>query len=303
MIGTADRVWCHCSTTATRQWQTAVVEAEERAAISAGTTRGGVQLLSANDGLAAGEEVTIIYGDERGNSSLLQRYGFVVEGNEEDTCDMDVQQLATIARDMGATPQPAAKQRKTEHTAMKAAADGDREEKAVADEEDEEVEDDGADELVDQLPEEFIPLVMPPPYTSPATRPPLPLRLLKLTAALLSYYPTNQLILHTDTKPFSLSLPLRLHGRPEEKEAVDVVDVVGRHWVTSEELRLEAEEELDVLQLLWVALNERLAVLGVAEDESGDKTGQGESEEDERRRRMAEVLKASERRIVTAHCR
>ena len=258
--------------------------------------RGAVQLLSGADGLGAGEEVTIAYGEEHGNSSLLQRYGFVDEDNQEDTCDLDVQQLANIARDMGAMPQSAAKHRKVEKP-KKADANGETEAQAAEDEgededEEEEGEDDGIDEFIDQLPEEFIPLTMPSPYPSSATPPPLPLRLLKLVAALLSYYPTHQLILHTDVKPFALSLPLLLDDRSQQ---------VGQDWVTSAELKLEAEEELDVLQLLWVALNERLAVLGAAEGGSGDKPAESESEEDGRRRRMAEVLKASERRIVMAH--
>ena len=63
-------------------------------------------------------------------------------------------------------------------------------------------------------------------------------------------------------------------------------------------MELEAEEELDVLQLLWVALNERLAVLGAAEGTNGVRS---ESEEDSRRRRMADVLRASEKHIVDAH--
>ena len=167
---------------------------------------GNVQLLSGESGLEAGEEVTIVYGEERGNGSLLQRYGFVVEGNEDDTCDMDVQQLAAIARDMGAAPQHPVKHRKTEQPAETTAANGHGTASTTTEENED---DDGIDEFIDQLPEEFIPLTMPPPYPSPATLSPLPVRLLKLVAALLSYYPIEQLIAHTDVQPFTQSLPLR----------------------------------------------------------------------------------------------
>ena len=281
------------------------------------TETGDAVLLSGGDGLAAGDEVTIMYGEERGNGSLLQRYGFVVDGNEEDTCDVDVQQLATIVREMGATPLRSAKHRKLDKPAQQQETKQDRNEQAVAEEkweerdeaeEGDEEEDDGIDEFIDQLPEEFISLTMPPSYPSPAASLPLPLRLQKLVAALLSYYPTDQLVSHTDCKPFTLSLPLRLDGelRQGTAEKAEVGGEVGQQqetsdWVTSEELRLGMDEELDVLQVLWVALNERLALLSEAMGGSSEKEVQAESEEDGRRRRMAEVLKASERRIVAAH--
>ena len=245
---------------------------------------GSVVLLSGAAGLAVGEEVTIAYGEERGNASLLQRYGFVVAGNAEDTVDLDVERLARTADDMVhfAKPTPGTKRGRAGQ---------------AQDEDDEE--DDGASyrymEYVDQLPEEFISISMPPPYVSATVTPPIPLRLLKIAAALLNYYPWQELIEHSDVKPFAQSLPLRLDGEGRREEAEEAEEENGGQWVTSAELELTLEEELEVIELVWPMCLEMSQEREFSERLSRD------SEEDRTRWRLAGVLRASERRILAAH--
>ena len=261
---------------------------------------GGVVLSAGSCGLRQGQAVTIVYGEERGNSSLLERYGFVLQDNTEDSVELDLQLIADAARSTGLTLAHASQQRGSKRRRLdtEQKLQTEEEEKDGGDDEDEDDSDDVIDELVEQMAEEFFSLHL---------QRPLPSRLIKFAASLCQHYPAAELLQHTDRPPAEPSLPLVLKdgeipiGKDEGKEA--------EQWVTSAPLQLTEEAESEVLQLLYLAMNQRLSLWPttlqqdegtMTELEAGLRRA-GQSQEDTRRLRMALLLRLSEKRILLHH--
>ena len=237
---------------------------------------GDVLLFAGADGLSAGEEVTIEYGEERSNASLLQRYGFVLADNAEDVADIDVHEVAALARDLGASV---------------------RVRNADPDLDD----DDDVEDFVEELSVEFLPL---------RSQQPMPPLLLHIAAAFLGHIPKEELTKHEgEPDCYGRSLPLRVKGKDglvRDDDASAAKAVVS----SSVEVTLRRTAELDALRVLYMALMDRgPACATPAEDDEAELKREEEKrrqqpdgdDEESRRRRMALLLRLSERAIVHEH--